>query len=58
MSGHGAHDEHPPEPPPKKACHGPFDCYGMSQKKFWRIVTFVTFLTLGVVASTVVLANT
>ena len=54
--GHG-HDDHP-EPPPKKPKHGPGDCYGMPQKKFWRIISGAALLTIGVVVTTVILLST
>ncbi len=50
--GHGA-----PKAAPKKACHGPHDCYGMPQKKFWRIVFGVTFVTATAVGTTVFLVE-
>lgn len=55
-AGHG-HDAHPPEKPPRVYKHGPSDCYGMPQKKFWRIVFGVGFLTAAIVVSTVILVN-
>ncbi len=55
-AGHG-HDPHP-APPSKKPKHGPGDCYGMPEKKFWRIVSLATLLTLGIVVSTVILVST
>lgn len=55
-AAHG-HDEHPPEKPRKAPRHGPNDCYGMPQKKFWRIVFGVGFLTASITVATVILAN-
>ncbi len=54
---HGAsHDAHP-EPPPRKYCNGPGNCYGMPEKRFWRIVFTVASLTLAIVVSSVVLVE-
>jgi hypothetical protein len=50
--GHGA-----PKPAPKKACHGPHDCYGMPEKKFWRIVFGVSLLTAATVGTAVAMVE-
>ncbi len=56
MSSHPAHPlDH--AKPPKKPCHGPGDCYGMPEKKFWRIIWIVTFVTMTIVISLVILVN-
>lgn len=52
-----SHDTHA-EPPPRKYCNGPGNCYGMPEKRFWRIVFVVASLTLVLVVSAVVLVET
>jgi hypothetical protein len=53
---HGGHHESPKTS--KRVCHGPGDCYGMPEKRFWRIVFVVASLTLVIVVSTVILVET
>lgn len=55
-AAHG-HDAHPPAKPKKIPKHGPNDCYGMPQKKFWRIVFFVGGLTAAATVAIVILVN-
>lgn len=57
MSSNAAHHDEHPAPAPKKKCHGPGDCYGMPEKRFWRIIFFVATLTMTVVATTVILVE-
>ncbi len=54
---HDAHKDAHPEPPPRKMRNGPGNCYGMPEKRFWRIVFTVASLTLVLVVSTVVLVE-
>lgn len=54
-AGHG-HDVHP-EPPSRAPRNGPGNCYGMPEKKFWRIVFAVAFLTVVLVVSAVILVE-
>jgi len=42
---------------PRVYRNGPFNCYGMPEKRFWRIVFTVASLTLVFVVSTVVLVE-
>lgn len=55
-SSHG-HDDHAPAKPKKIPKHGPNDCYGMPQKKFWRIVFVVGGFTATLVVAAVILLN-
>jgi hypothetical protein len=50
-----SHDAHHPEPPPRKACNGPGNCYGMPEKRFWRIVFASAFLSMAAIVTSVVL---
>ncbi len=56
-AAHGHDDAHPQEKPKKVPKHGPGDCYGMPQKKFWRIVFGVGFLTAAATVAVVILVN-
>lgn len=45
------------QPPPRVYRNGPFNCYGMPEKRFWRIVLMAASVTMIAVASTVVLVE-
>lgn len=56
-AAHGHDSHHAPAKPKKIPKHGPNDCYGMPQKKFWRIVFSVGAMSAAVTVAVVVLVN-